>query len=275
MSSDLVIDTFGQYPNLYAILGVSASADEAAIKKAFFKKALIWHPDKAGTDPEATKKFQALTMIHAILSDPAQRAEYNKGGYEALVGLESSETVAEGATDYWSALFPRVTTKQLEAALKAYRGSSDEQADVIRFYVKFKGSMDSILETVEGSGPEDEDRFVAMIQEAIGSGRVPALPAFTKAYGAAAAAASPERAKSAKKAKALRRKVAEAEAAEAEAFLAEKKAEYKQKTGRGGRGGSSPSLEDLILSRAAGRAAALEALETKYGGRKTLALMNV
>ena len=272
----MVIDVFGAYPNLYAILGVPASADEAAIKKAFFKKALIWHPDKAGADPEATKKFQALTMIHAILSDPEQRAEYNKGGYEALVGLESSETVAEGATDYWAALFPRVTTKQLEAALKAYRGSADETADVLRFYVKFKGNMDNILETVEGSGPEDEDRFVAIIQEAVGSGRVPAMPAFTKAYGAATAGASPEGAKSTKKAKALRRKVAEAEAAEAEAFLAQKKAEYKKGRGGGrGAGGGSPTLEDLILSRAAGRAAALEALETKYGGgRKPLALTN-
>jgi DnaJ homolog subfamily C member 9 len=272
MSSDLVIETFGQYPNLYAILGVAAGADEAAIKKAFFKKALIWHPDKAGSDPEATKKFQALTMIHSVLSDPEQRAEYNKGGYEALVGLESSETVAEGANDYWSALFPRVTTKQLEAALKAYRGSADETADVLRFYVKFKGNMDTILESVEGSSADDEDRFVDLIKEAIGSGRVPAMPAFTKAYGGAGAAAgSPEAAKAAKKAKTLRRKAAEAEAAEAEALLAEKKKAYK-KSGRKTGAGGSPTLEDLILSRAAGRAAALEALEAKYGGRKTLAL---
>jgi hypothetical protein len=42
--------------------------------------AALQHPDKCKDDEEATKKFQALSFIHSILSDPAKRKDYDRTG---------------------------------------------------------------------------------------------------------------------------------------------------------------------------------------------------
>lgn len=66
----------------YKILDVPRTADEKTIRKAYRKQALQWHPDKAGSDEERDmfeKKFQELAEAHEILSDPEQRARYDRG----------------------------------------------------------------------------------------------------------------------------------------------------------------------------------------------------
>lgn len=67
--------------NYYDILGVSKSASEEEIKKAFRKLAQQYHPDKKGGDE---KKFKEVSEAYAILSDKAKRAQYDQfGQYQA------------------------------------------------------------------------------------------------------------------------------------------------------------------------------------------------
>ena len=68
----------------YDMLGVPTDADNAAIKKAYYKKARKMHPDKNPDDPEANAKFQTLGQAYQTLSDDALRAKYDKGGEEAM-----------------------------------------------------------------------------------------------------------------------------------------------------------------------------------------------
>lgn len=70
-----VTECFGG-ESLYVILGVAKDATADVIKRAFYKKALLYHPDK-NPAPEATKKFQALSFIHSVLSEPAKRKQYD------------------------------------------------------------------------------------------------------------------------------------------------------------------------------------------------------
>ena len=60
-------------PDYYTALGVPKNANEAAIKKAYKKLALKYHPDKTGNDPGSNEKFQQIAEAYECLSDPKSR----------------------------------------------------------------------------------------------------------------------------------------------------------------------------------------------------------
>jgi DnaJ-class molecular chaperone len=63
----------------YDILGVSRSADEAAIKKAFRALAKKHHPDRHPGDAGAQKRFQEISGAYDILGDKDKRAKFDAG----------------------------------------------------------------------------------------------------------------------------------------------------------------------------------------------------
>ena len=60
----------------YALLGVDAAADDAALHRAWRALAARWHPDRAG--PGATATFQRLCAAYEVLSDPVKRLAYDR-----------------------------------------------------------------------------------------------------------------------------------------------------------------------------------------------------
>lgn len=70
----------------YAVLGVPRNADDEALKKAYRRLAIKWHPDKNQGSKEAEKKFKEISEAYDILSDPNKRAVYDKYGEEGLKG---------------------------------------------------------------------------------------------------------------------------------------------------------------------------------------------
>ncbi|KAL1923564.1 uncharacterized protein VTP21DRAFT_8544 [Calcarisporiella thermophila] len=71
----------------YQILGVPRDADEDAIKKAYRKQALKWHPDRHKDNQEAAKKkFQDISEAFEVLSDKQKRTIYDQFGEEGLKG---------------------------------------------------------------------------------------------------------------------------------------------------------------------------------------------
>src|SRR3954470_23088002 len=69
--------------NPYDVLGVSRSASEAEIKKAFRKLAKTYHPDSNKDDPKAKDKFAEVNSAYEILGDAGKRAQFDRGEIDA------------------------------------------------------------------------------------------------------------------------------------------------------------------------------------------------
>lgn len=71
----------------YETLGVQLTATEDDLKKAYRKLALKWHPDKnLDNSDEAKKEFQLIQAAYEVLSDPQERAWYDKHRDAILLG---------------------------------------------------------------------------------------------------------------------------------------------------------------------------------------------
>jgi curved DNA-binding protein len=68
------------YKDYYKILGVERKATEDAIKKAYRKLALKYHPDRNPGDKKAEDKFKEINEAYQVLSDPSKRSRYDQLG---------------------------------------------------------------------------------------------------------------------------------------------------------------------------------------------------
>jgi molecular chaperone DnaJ len=64
----------------YKLLGVSKTASEDELKKAYRKLAMQYHPDKNPGNKEAEKKFKEISSAYDVLKDPKKRQMYDRFG---------------------------------------------------------------------------------------------------------------------------------------------------------------------------------------------------
>ncbi|CDK28257.1 unnamed protein product [Kuraishia capsulata CBS 1993] len=79
----------------YDLLGISATATELEIKKAYRKKAIQHHPDKNKDDPTAADRFKEIAEAYQVLSDKELRGRYDKYGKEQAIPKEGFEDPSE------------------------------------------------------------------------------------------------------------------------------------------------------------------------------------
>lgn len=150
--------------DFYSLLGVERGADEAAIKSAFRKAAMKFHPDRNQGDGSAEQKFKEVNEAYECLSDPQKRAAYDRYGHAAFkngggrAGFQGGFD-ASGFSDVFEDLFSDIMGARGARSRGPGRGADIKFQLEISLEEAFAGKKASIVvpgsvacETCEGSG---------------------------------------------------------------------------------------------------------------------------
>lgn len=97
----------------YDLLGVSKTATQDEIKKAYRKLAVKYHPDKNPDNKEAEQKFKKISEAYEALSDPQKRAAYDRFGKDGMQGFGAGGQGGHGGFS------------SMEDALRTFMGAFD------------------------------------------------------------------------------------------------------------------------------------------------------
>ncbi|KAG7502134.1 hypothetical protein JOB18_014419 [Solea senegalensis] len=120
----------------YSILGVSKTATQDDIKKAYRKLALKWHPDKnPDNKDEAERKFKELAEAYEVLSDKSKRDSYDRFGNERMPNTGSSSS--DFSSDFPGFTF---TFRSPDEVFREFFGGQDPFASFFDHHSSFGGS---------------------------------------------------------------------------------------------------------------------------------------
>ncbi len=74
----------------YEVLGIARDADEKAIKNAFRKLTLKFHPDR-NKSPDAEEHYKEIAEAYAVLSDPDKRRQYDQKGFAGVADFTAED----------------------------------------------------------------------------------------------------------------------------------------------------------------------------------------
>ncbi|MBN3860342.1 molecular chaperone DnaJ [Neisseriaceae bacterium PsAf] len=133
--------------NFYDVLGVSKTASQEEITKAFRKLAMKYHPDRNPDNKEAEEKFKEIQQAYAVLSDAEKRKQYDQFGEAGfgpnMGGFSSSD--AFDFSDIFSQMFGGAAGGRGRSQQpQAYQGA-DLQYDI---QISLKEAAEGVKKTI-------------------------------------------------------------------------------------------------------------------------------
>lgn len=97
---------------LYDLLGALPDDDADSLRAAFRKAAKANHPDFNPDNPEASQRFRRIIRANAILSDPQQRATYDR-----LLEIARRQQAPTPKRTFFSRAIPRLAADAIASAV--------------------------------------------------------------------------------------------------------------------------------------------------------------
>jgi molecular chaperone DnaJ len=131
----------------YEILGVARDASADDLKKAFRKAALKHHPDRNPGDQEAEAKFKEADEAYEILSDPDQRARYDRFGRKGVTAHPGQQYT--GVDDILSHFSDLLGSAFFEEMFGGRRGPRPGTHRRIQMELTFEEAARGVEQTIE------------------------------------------------------------------------------------------------------------------------------
>jgi molecular chaperone DnaJ len=148
----------------YEVLGVGRDADEKAIKGAYRKLAMQYHPDRNPDDAVAEQKFREATEAYDVLKDDQKRVAYDRMGHAAFeqnAGFGGAGAGASGFSDIFDEMFSDFMGGNRKQRGQPNKGSDLRYNITVSLEEAFSGDSKTITipvastcETCKGSGAE-------------------------------------------------------------------------------------------------------------------------
>lgn len=168
----LIQEAFGESCDLYKdVLQCPRDANAARLRKAYYRRALHFHPDKQQQPSDAASRersqlcFQAISLAYQLLKESDTRAAYDESGeIPDTNDADHAEGSTQGGAQQWKAyfdqIFGKVTTSDIDKFAQKYKCSDEERRDVVKQFRSLKGNLNKMLEFVMLSQPHDVVRWV-------------------------------------------------------------------------------------------------------------------
>ena len=137
-----------QKRDFYEVLGVSKSANESEIKKAYRKMALKYHPDKNPDDKASEDKFKEAAEAYEVLSDSDKRARYDRFGHAGMGGAAGGGRGGMDMDDIFSQFGDVFGGAFGGGSFGGSRGGGSQRARGTNLRVKMKMTLEEIAEGV-------------------------------------------------------------------------------------------------------------------------------